>query len=100
VLLSAEGEDSDKHLEVAAEEWLKARNDYHETEQGITWKTLIDDLKRFLLLNPKSGANRCVKVFLKIRLNCQDLPTGPFRPQRKQQLGQRLRQLGGKQACC
>ena len=53
MLLSAEGEDSDKHLEVAAAEWLKARNDYHEAQQGITWKTLIDDLKRFLLLNPK-----------------------------------------------
>jgi len=34
VLLSAEGEDSDKHLEVAAEEWLKARNDYHESAAG------------------------------------------------------------------
>ena len=53
MLLSAEGEDSDKHLEVAAEEWLKARNDIMKRTKGITWKTLIDDLKRFLLLNPK-----------------------------------------------
>jgi len=27
-----------------------------KAQQGITWKTLIDDLKRFLLLNPKSGS--------------------------------------------
>jgi hypothetical protein len=46
-------QDSDKHLEVAAEEWLRARNDYHERGRGISWKSLIGDMKRFLLLNPK-----------------------------------------------
>lgn len=36
-----------------AEEWLTGRNDYHEGRGRISWKTLIGDLKRFLLVNPK-----------------------------------------------
>jgi hypothetical protein len=48
------GHESEKHIEVSTREWLKARNDYHESRRRISWATLIGDLKRFLLLNNTS----------------------------------------------
>lgn len=50
--LSLHGDDSPKSLRVAASEWLVGRDDYLDIKDGISWVTLIGDLKRLLLRAP------------------------------------------------
>lgn len=51
--LSLHGDSSPKNIEVPAGEWLKSRNDFRESHRTISWKTLIGDLKKFLLVKPE-----------------------------------------------
>jgi hypothetical protein len=44
---------SPKSIEVPTGEWLKGRHDFRESRREISWKTLIDDLRQFLLCNPE-----------------------------------------------
>lgn len=50
-------EESPKTIRVPAQEWLKGRNDFHESRREISWMTLIGDLKKFLLQNPEENRN-------------------------------------------
>ncbi len=45
--------ESSKSLVVACSTWLVGSADYQEQHRGISWMTLIGDLKRFLLLHPE-----------------------------------------------
>lgn len=50
--LRIHGPDSAKWLQVPTEKWLEGKDDYHSSDRGISWQSLIGDLKTFLLLNP------------------------------------------------
>lgn len=52
--LKMHGRSSDKYLEVSAKDWLESEHDFAEgNAPGVpSWKTLIGDLKRFLVLSP------------------------------------------------
>ncbi|GAB3163564.1 RNA-directed DNA polymerase [Telluribacter humicola] len=43
---------SPKNIQGSTLEWLSYRHDFHESHRPISWKTLIGDLRRFLLLYP------------------------------------------------
>ena len=44
------GDSSPKSLSVPASEWILARHDFAPSKRGISWMTLVGDLKRFLLV--------------------------------------------------
>ncbi len=46
------GADSEKWMQVPTEKWLDGKDDYHSSNRSPSWKTLIGDLRTFLLLNP------------------------------------------------
>jgi hypothetical protein len=43
---------SSKNFDVSAEEWLKGEYDYADSNERPSWKTLIGELKTFLIHNP------------------------------------------------
>ena len=53
--LRMHGRNSDKYLEVSSKDWLKGEHDFAESNVPSlpSWKTLIGDLKRFLVLRPE-----------------------------------------------
>ena len=46
------GPSSAKWMQVTTEKWLEGKDDYHTSNRGISWQSLIGDLKSYLLLNP------------------------------------------------
>lgn len=42
-----------KDIRVPAEEWLESEHDFDEKTGAVTWKSMIGDLKRYLLINPR-----------------------------------------------
>ena len=53
--LRMHGRNSDKYLEVSSKDWLKGEHDFADgnVSDMPSWKTLIGDLKRFLVLRPE-----------------------------------------------
>lgn len=49
--LNLHEDSSPKSIKVSTKEWLKGRHDFDDNRPGISWKTLIGDLKKFLLCN-------------------------------------------------
>ena len=43
---------SSKNIDVSSEEWLTGENDYADSNERPSWKTLIGELKTFLIRNP------------------------------------------------
>lgn len=48
---------SPKSMTIPTQQWLEGRNDFRESRRPISWKTLIGDLKQFLLRNPGECEN-------------------------------------------
>ena len=55
--LDVHGPESAKWLQVPAVTWLEAEHDYAETKGGLSWMTLVGDLKRLILLRPEVAAS-------------------------------------------
>lgn len=55
--LSLHDNSSPKNYTVSTNKWLEGRNDYHESRRPISWKSLVGDLKRFLLQHPEEWKN-------------------------------------------
>lgn len=51
--LAMHGPESPKSLAVSAKTWLQGEHDFAESKQGVTWMTLVGDLKRLLVLRPE-----------------------------------------------
>lgn len=51
--LSLHGQDSAKWLKVSGETWLLGENDFVEPRRGVSWMSLIGDLKRLLVVSPE-----------------------------------------------
>ncbi|WP_353196730.1 RNA-directed DNA polymerase [Parapedobacter defluvii] len=50
--LSLHDDESPKNIEGPCTDWLNYKDDYHDSNRSISWKTLIGDLRKFLLLHP------------------------------------------------
>lgn len=50
--LNAHDDDSPKSLIVPCSEWVQGRHDFQDSQRLVSWKTLIGDLKRYLLAHP------------------------------------------------
>jgi hypothetical protein len=48
------GDDSPKSIEVSTRDWLEGRDDFSDGEHR-NWPSLVEDLRLFLLLNPKQS---------------------------------------------
>ena len=71
--LSAHDDHSPKSLTLSADEWLRGRDDFHDSRRSISWMTLIGDLKRFLIANPKSHDElRCAFGGAELRIPVRD----------------------------
>jgi len=51
--LQLHDDSSPKSLEVSAKDWLVGEDDFTDSKSGLSWKTLIGDLKKFLLWYPE-----------------------------------------------
>jgi hypothetical protein len=43
------GEDSPKHIQISARDWLKGEHDFSESKRRVNWMTLIGSLKQYLM---------------------------------------------------
>jgi hypothetical protein len=50
--LKLHDEDSAKNIQGSTSEWLRYKSDFIESHRHISWKTLVGDLRRFILINP------------------------------------------------
>ena len=50
--LEAHDDHSPKSLLVSSVEWVQGRHDFQDSRRATSWKTLIGDLKRYLIANP------------------------------------------------
>lgn len=50
--LEAHDDHSPKSLLISSGEWVQGRHDFQDSRRSISWKTLIGDLKRYLIANP------------------------------------------------
>jgi hypothetical protein len=51
--LNVHGKESAKSISVTAAEWLESEHDYSHERSGLSWMTLIGDVKRLILLHPE-----------------------------------------------
>ncbi len=50
--LEVHDDHSPKSLLVSSGDWIQGRHDFQDSRRPISWKTLIGDLKRYLIANP------------------------------------------------
>lgn len=60
--LNVHGPGSAKSFSVTAVDWLDGEHDYAEARGGLSWMTLIGDLKRLLLLHPEAAETLAVSL--------------------------------------
>jgi hypothetical protein len=51
--LDLHAQNSSKSLTVSAKTWLQGENDYSEVKSGVSWMSMIGDLKRLLVTRPE-----------------------------------------------